>query len=127
MFMFEPVETVEQVIENVRKYKVAVKSNVVRPSRVRAWYYIPSIDMVGAAEFIGYKDMRVDYFAEGHVNPSQAESHLDATGWFRQLEETEPDYIHAYSLAESIGKMRLVHTGARFYILKDDLDKGSKS
>lgn len=127
MFTFEPVETVEQVIENVRKYKVAVKSNVVRPSRVRAWYYIPSIDMVGAAEFVGYKDMKVDYFAEGHVNPSQAERHLNGTGWFRQMEETEPDYVHAYSLAESIGKVRLVHTSARFYVLKDGLDKDNIS
>jgi hypothetical protein len=125
--MFEPVETIEQVLENVSKYQVAVKALVVRPSRVRAWYYIPSLDMVGAAEFIGYKDIRVDYFAESHVNPSEAERHLQATGWFRQLEETEPYYVRAYSLAESIGKMKLVHLSARFYVLKDGLDKDSKN
>ena len=124
--MFEPVETVEQVIENVRNCQTAVKANALRPSRVRAWYYVPSIDMVGAAEFIGYKDVRVDYFAEGHVNPSEAERHLQGTGWFRQMEETEPDYTRAYSLAKAIGKMKLVHSGARFYILKESLDKGNK-
>jgi len=124
--MFEPVETIEQVIENVRRCQTAVKANALRPSRVKAWYYIPSIDMVGAAEFIGYKDVRVDYFAEGHVNPSKAERHLQATGWFRQLEETEPDYIRAYALAELIGKVRLVHLSAKFYVLKDGLDKDTK-
>lgn len=121
--MFEPVETIEQVFENVRRYQVAVKARVVRPSRVMAWYYIPSLDMVGSAEFVGYKDMKVDYFAESHVSPSEAERHLQAKRWFRELEETEPNYPRAYSLAESIGQLRLVRTGARFYILKDGLDK----
>lgn len=125
--MFEPVETVDKIIENVRQYQVPVQARVVRPSCVKTWHYIPSLDMVGAAEFAGYKDIRVDYFAGSHVNPLEADHHLQATGWFRQMEETEPDYIRANSLAESVGKVILVHLGASPCVLKDSLDKENKS
>lgn len=124
--MFEPVETIEQLFDSVRQYQVAIKAKVVRPSRVLNWYYIPSLEMLGAAEFIGYKNIKVDYFAESHVSVHEAELHLKAKEWFRELEQTEPYYARAYSLAESMSKTRMVNRGARFHILKDGLDKDIK-
>lgn len=125
--MFEPVETVEQLLESVRQYQVALKAKVVRPSRVLAWFYIPSLDMIGAAEFLGYKNIKVDYFAESYVSASDAERHLQEKGWFRELEKTELYYARAYSLAESTSKTRLVNLSARFYVLKEGLDKDIKN
>ena len=125
--MLELVKTIEQLVRNMKEYQKAVRvSNKITPSLVRAWYYIPALDMVGASRFIGYKDMTsVRYDQSKEIDGRQTEPHLQEKAWFRQLQVGEPYYARAYQLAESLdkkGKGR-VYKDARFYVLKDIYDK----
>ncbi len=123
--MLELVNTVEGLVTNVKEYQKAVRvSNRITPSLVKDWYYIPTLDMVGASRFIGYKDMTaVCYDQSKTVDGKETEPHLHKKAWFRQLEEGEPYYNRAYQLAESLDKKGRVYKDARFYLLKDIYDK----
>ncbi len=109
----------------MKEYQKAVQeSKRIRTLLVRAWYYIPALDMVGASRFIGYKDMTsVCYNQSETVDGKETEPHLREKAWFRQLQEGESYYAHAYQLAESLDKKGRVSKYARFYVLKDIYDK----
>lgn len=118
--MLKLVNTKEELVANVREYQKAVQqSGRVTTSLVRAWYYIPALDMVAASRFIGYKGMTVGLYDQCRaVHGGVTERHLQAQRWFRQLQKSEPIYVHARSLAASLDKWGRVNPKARFYILE---------
>jgi|GEM_PF-4469062 len=128
--MLEMVKTLNELVENVRQYQRAVKDPYARtiPSLVRAWYYIPSLDMVGASRFIGYRGMTSEGYEEskGVVDGKITEPHLQETGWFRQLAKADPLYAHAKSLAEALSPTGRLFPTARFYVLKSVYDEQVK-
>jgi hypothetical protein len=122
------VSNVRQLAANVIAYQKAAKgaSKKVNPSLVQAWYYIPSLDMVGASRFIGYDGMtpaRYDQSSEIHVDGDRAApQHLSKKGWFRDLQPGDEHYQHAHSLAAAL-QPEGVYRKPRFYILKDAFDR----
>ena len=128
--MLELVDTLEELMANVREYQRAVDISPARQHRgritlslVRAWYYVPALDLVAASRFIGYKGMnRERYEQSGEIDGKVTEPHLQRKGWFRSLGEDEPQYRRARSLAEGLSPTGRLYPSARFYMLKKNYD-----
>lgn len=123
--MLQLVDTIKELVANVREYQKAVQhSGRVTPSLVRAWYYFPTLHMVGASRFIGYKGMTAERYDQSpEVDGKVTEPHLQAKGWFRQLQESQPQYFYARSLATSLDRQGRVNLRARFHMLEDAYDE----
>jgi hypothetical protein len=126
--MLELVDSLEELIANVQEYQRAIKATHqhrgrITPSLVRAWYYIPALNMVAASRFIGYKGMTLDrYENSNEVDGKVTEPRLQRSGWFRQLSEKEPQYNHAWSLAAALSPTGRLWHSARFNVLKKPYD-----
>lgn len=123
--MLEFIDNLGQLKANVLEYQEAARgaSTKATPSRVRAWYHIPNLNMVGASRFIGYKDMTATrYDTEDEVDGRETESHLHSLGWFRQLTPGEASFVHARTLAESLSRSGSIREDASFYVLKEHYD-----
>ena len=60
--MLELVEDLDQLAANFKEYQRAVKAQGrVSPSKVKKWYYIPALDMVGAGRSTGIKTVRTRF------------------------------------------------------------------
>lgn len=132
--MLPLVESLDQMIANVKEYQKAVEEigsggrrRRIMPSVVRDWYYIPSLGMVGPSRFIGYKGMTSDRYAKSPVNGGETERHLHAKGWFRQLGKEDPEYDFARQLAhhlcQTVRHESNICSLAKFYILQPAYDK----
>ena len=133
--MLELVDTLDELINNVLEYQKAVhlsyapyrRRGRITPSSVRAWYYIPALDLVAASRFIGCKGMnRERYEQSTEIDVKVTEPHLQRKGWFRPLEENEPQYEHARSTAKRLSPTCKLYPSARFYVLKNTYDRQVK-
>jgi len=127
--MLELVDSLKELIVNVQEYQRAVEAarrrrGRITPSLVRAWYYVPALNMVAASRFIGYKGMTLErYESSNEVDGTVTEPHLQRKGWFRQLSEKEPQYSHVQSLAEDLSPTGRLWHSARFNVLKKPYDE----
>ena len=133
--MLELIDTLNELTTNIREYQKAVdlsrapyrRRGRITPSLVRAWYYIPALGLVAASRFIGYKRMNRECYEQSReIDGKVTEPHLQSKGWFRPLEEDEPQYGHARSLAESLSSTCRLYPSARFYVLKNAYDEQVK-
>ncbi len=130
--MLELINTLNELTTNAREYQKAVYLNYapfrrrgrITPSLVRAWYYIPALDLVAASRFIGYKGMNRECYEQStEIDGRVTEPHLQRKGWFRPLGEGEPQYEHARSTAKGLSPTCRLYPYARFYVLKNVYDK----
>lgn len=130
--MLKLVDTLEELTANVREYQRAVdishapyqRRGRITPALVRAWYYVPALDLVAASRFIGYKGMnRERYEQSSEIDGKVTEPHLQRKGWFLPLGEHEPQYRRARSLAEGLSPTGRLYPSARFYVLKKAYDE----
>ena len=120
------VKGIKSLGKNFREYQrcVNMPNTIVTPSRVRAWYYAPALNMVGASRFIGYEGMTCKlYNNKGvEIDGRETERWLQASGWFEPLGKKNQRYSEARKLAEALSKNRKVFPGARFNMLKPQFD-----
>ena len=123
--MPEPVIDLKSLVSNVREYQRAVVRTGTRinPRLVRAWYYVPSLDMVAASRFIGYEGMTGELYDESGVSGSKTEAYLKSHGWFQELEPGSSSYHSARGLAESLCSPGDINPKARFSVLREEYDE----
>lgn len=120
MSVFPLVRSLEDVRANVQEYQKAVRHALSagftkpNPNGVRAWYYFPDSDLIGASRFVGYESMTFDRYQQDHGNGRETERHLRQNGWFRLLTGSDPLYAQARQAIMNLGGS--VRQGARFNV-----------
>ena len=86
------------------------------PGHVHDWYYIPALNLVGAARFCAYKNPSPRMESKGGA----AVTHFAKLGWFEEVEHGDPRYGKAR--ARVVGLRASVQIHAKFHALKPRYD-----
>lgn len=119
------VRDLNGLVSNVREYQRAVMRTGTRinPRLVRAWYYVPSLNMVAASRFIGYDRMTGELYDESRISGSETEAYLKHRGWFRQIGPDGLIYPHALELVRSLCSGGIFNSKARISVLREEYDQ----
>lgn len=118
------VKDLNGLVSNVREYQRAVTgiSTRINPLLVRAWYYVPALDMIAASRFIGYDRMNGELYDISGISGSETEAYLRSKGWFRQIENDDPLYPRALELVNLICSGGM-NPKARISVLREEYDQ----